>query len=135
MKINFYNISGSNEKRLKPLAKKASKFAPWWCRAIHITLDQTMSPQLSMAIATSKEYRWMTIDIGQGVIDSASDDDLLDMFIHEICHGYNDEVRSIITEVLPELLDEAGEKVVNLLFTRAIEAQTEDMSVMFKELL
>jgi hypothetical protein len=128
MKITYRKITKSQEDRLEPLVARVSRFAPWWCKAITLTVD-VMSENTTMSCVTEKPYGFIIIAINEGVIDTYTDDELFDDLLHEISHGYNDEVRLLVDDILPEYIPDEHMAPLRNLFVRAVELDTEALSV------
>jgi len=131
MKVDFKGISSSQEKRFTKLLKPLQRFLPFWANEFGVDLDDT-----GLTIANAgfdKEYRRMVIFVSNELI-AMDDSEVSKVLTHEICHAYNEPILSFFNEVLPGLLNQEQFNMIQPLFTREMESQTEDLAVMLGRL-
>lgn len=132
MLVIYRKITQEEEDRIKPIIDKVVHLKPWWAKMLTITVDGTIPSDASMTCVTDKPYGRIRININDGIIDSWTDDELFDDFMHEISHSYNDEIRNIIDNILPKYVSGEHLEYVKDQFTRAIELDTESLAVLFR---
>jgi len=132
MKIIYRKITQEEQDRIKLIIDRVVDKSPSWVNMLTISVNGCIPADASMTCVTDKPYGRMTFNLNDGIIDSWTDEELFNDFMHEMAHGFNDEIRNIVDNILPKYVSEDHLEYVKDQCVRAIETDTESLAVQFR---
>lgn len=134
MTITIEGFTAKEKKRITPFIKSLTRIAPWWLNELHVLKVDSLEDEAEMECYPQKDARRMTIKVPNQTL-LFEDKALKHTFVHEMAHCYNEPLTSLIEVLEDYITDESHVKVMNKSVTRLIEEQTEDLAIMFGDII
>ena len=101
MKLKFDGISRNQQPRLRKIFEEVEFLFPHWVNEV-IIANELVEDNLG-SCAPSNRYRRMHIYLSKTLL-SETDEQLIPVLLHEIAHGYNEEILNVLYNYIPELI-------------------------------
>lgn len=134
MTITIEGFTAKEKKRITPFIKSLTRIAPWWLNELHVLKVDALEDDAEMECFPQKDVRRITIKVPSNTL-LFEDKAILHTFIHEMAHCYNEPLMNLIEVLEDYITDESHVKVMRKNVMRSIEEQTEDLAIMFGDII